>query len=162
MKHYDYMCVRSSSRRECKGRYCRFGWRYVPDDSERGGRMSFRRDASSPERTAYDVLQRRSDAKAEEIDKIRDKCRIFGCIMSAIVAVFGFFAMSAGLEMLLGGAPRTGGAVAVVGALCAAPAYIVGKAAYAAAMRATGKRRMRLSGELAALLAEAEKIGYSY
>lgn len=158
MKHYDYMCVRAENSRECKGRYCKFGWRYVPDESERGGRLSFRRAAPALRVDELDALQRRCDAKAEEIDELRGYCRVIGGIMSVMVAAAGYFVMCAGLEMLGGSAPG-GGAVCIAGALAAAAAFLAGKGAEAIALRASRGRRMLLSAQLTELLAETEKIG---
>lgn len=158
MKHYDYMCVRAENSRECKGRYCKFGWRYVPDESERGGRLSFRRAAPALRVDELDALQRRCDAKAEEIDELRGHCRVIGGIMSVMVAAAGYFVMCAGLEMLGGGYAR-GGAVCIAGALTAVVAFLVGKGAEAVALRFSRGRRMLLSAQLAELLAETEKIG---
>lgn len=158
MKHYDYMCVRAENSRECKGRYCKFGWRYVPDESERGGRLSFRREAPAPRGDELDALQRRCDAKAEEIDELRGHCRVIGGIVSVIVAAAGYFVMGAGLEMLGDGYAR-GGAVCIAGALAAVAAFLAGKGAAAIALRASRRRRMLLSAQLAGLIAETEKIG---
>lgn len=162
MNHYDYMCVRSEKRRECECRYIRFGWRYVCDASEKGGGISFRRNRKTGNKRELDKLQLECDIKAEEIDRLRNKCRIAGRVASGITAVSSFTAVYAGMNVLMRGSLPDivfGGCLCAAGLVIAALSFAVGSIVRRLAITMTDEKRRRLSEQLSEILAEAEKIG---
>ena len=162
MKHCDYMCVRGPERRECERRYGRFGWKYVCDASERGGGVSFRRDACIPRRRELDELQSRCDDKAAEIDRILAAVRAAGYAASAAVAAAAFVFTGMGMSVFMRAETSyavAGGCVCLAGAAAAAAAFPAGRIVRRAALAATRRKRSLLGRELSALLAEAESIG---
>ena len=70
--HYDYMTVRANDISEC-GHYSAFGWIYIADDSERGGRYSFRRISCPSVQAKLDSMQNECEKLLLKIRKIGDK-----------------------------------------------------------------------------------------
>lgn len=164
MKHYDYMSVRSRYERECRCMYGKFGWEYVRDKSERGGRYSFRRGSDIPDRSRLEELQRSGDELAERIDRIRGRCRTLGHAAGVVVAAIGLSAACAGMSALMRGSAvniAVGSAVCAVGAMTALLSFAVSRSVRAAALAATRSKRAEFAAALSDISAEAEKLGYS-
>ena len=158
MKHYDYMCVRYERAGECIGRYRPFGWRYVRDASERGGRLSFRRDRETPEKRALDALQKVCDEAAAEADGVRMKCRAAGHIATLPVWLVGLAVICSGLNGALRGATAYAAAACALGVGIVFASVAVRRAAAALGLRVTRKRRAALGEKMSAAEREARKI----
>ena len=125
--HYDYMTVRANDISEC-GHYSAFGWIYIADDSERGGRYSFRRISCPSVQAKLDSMQNECEKLLLKIRKIGEKARLCGVAVAAVTLLIGIVAFINGMNMCIGETFRFNAAVSVAAGVFAFAALAVSAA----------------------------------
>lgn len=152
------MTVRADGLSEC-GHYSAFGWIYVADESEKGGRYSFRRVSCPSVQNRLDELQNECEVLLGEIRRIGGKARVAGFLAASVAAVIGLIAFINGMNMCIGDAIPFKAAVSVfAGVFAAVAAYPVYSGTTASALAGRGAERDRLAARVAQLCGEARKI----
>lgn len=156
--HYDYMTVRADGIDEC-GHYASFGWTYVADESEKGGRYSFRRISCPSVQAKLDAMQSECESLLDKIRKIGNRARAIGALTASVAIIIGMIAFVNGMNMCIGDTvPFNALASAAAGVLALSAAYKI----YS---RATSDALLRRSAEknahrvrIAQICGEARKI----
>ncbi len=156
--HYDYMTVRADDIAEC-GHYAAFGWTYVADESERGGRYSFRRISCPSVREKLDAMQSECETLLGKVRKIERRAVIAGALVAAIAVVIGLIAFVNGMNMCIGETvPFNATVSAAAGVLAFAAAYPVYARAKNASLARRSAEKNNHKVRIAQICGEARKV----
>ena len=156
--HYDYMTVRANDISEC-GHYSAFGWIYIADDSERGGRDYFRIIICPSVQAQLDTKQKENEKMLLKIRKIGEKARLCGVAVAAVTLLIGIVAFINGMNMCIGETFRFNAAVSVAaGVFAFAAAYPVYTKTVSAAMLRRNAEENNHKVRIAQICGEARKI----